>query len=1272
MLNGYCFRRLVKRKLAFWLLVLFASLPVMADDVTINESTFPDQTFRNYVVSNIAGGDYTLTDAEAQAVTSLTLSSQGITDLTGIKYFTNLTELNCRSNSIKSLDVSGLTSLQTLDCSYNSITSLDVSSNTNLTYLDCGRMTNASLTSLTLGELTGITTLRCMENSLTSLDVSKLTSLETLRAESNSLTSLDVSKCAGLTTLRAEKNKLLVLKINSSASITDFSVDDQSVGGTSTLYYNSGNWYMTLPTAVDKESINSAEIDGEGTITYDTNQGDDNQLYISLTTDQIDAFSDGSATVEYNYATGNSNYTLDASLTTTLSSDDDIIINDTNFPDDNFRSFIATTFSKEEGDTLNIAERLGLTELSAGNKGIADATGIALFPNLTKLEVYSNAIKSLDVSSNTKLTYLDCSRMTNASLTSLNLGSLTGITALRCMENSLTYLDVSYLTSLDTLRAESNHLTALNLSNNSKVGTTSGRSNINSQTYPTRTLKYDPDKDEYYIILPNYIESKVSSITFTINSKSYSCTAEEDGDDIRLVIPLTGEEANKLSTNDKTLEYSYPTGSKSGNLTTMSVSMTLVYPSTEIVALTTANFSDSILAAIKKYDADSTEWLSNTELITIDSLNISGEGSNVNLKGLSHLTNLRYLNCSNDSLATVSLGDSLKSNTYLETLICENCHLSALDVSANTNLETLDCYSNAIDTLLLPKSLIELNCESNQLTSLDSIIKITSLQSLYCGYNNLAENSTVDFSNMTSLKLLECQGNTLNKITLPSDTALTYLDCSENNLAKLDLSKDTCLTYLNCNTNQLDTLDVTVCPALTTLLARENKLTSIDLSNCTGLEALQLTTNKLTKLDLSNNAALTALTVSANQLDSLDLSPCTNLETVHCSSNKITYLNLGSSSAYTDINFSGNKVTTIDLSNCTKLEKLECQDNSLTSLTLLEGYVPDSIDAHGQRLQAKLYANSTDVYVVFPKGFDSEKVTDSKVNDEEATFTVNSESDGDCDVTVQSGLSGRVKFYKSEDEDGKTDTTGVKWQSMNNALTYNYKYSDNIDGEKFTTMDVKVSICAYTLITHPTYNYASICLPFPYEIADDTKAYTITSKSDELDSDGYTQLVLEEVTGVVPEKTPLIVRSGEGTDGAGNRIVFNMDTVTTPKPVGNNYLSGTLATYTIPTGTTIYAMGVGNSSKKFGFWKYTGTSLAGNLVYISEESMKTLLAGTSSKGFVFVFDDGTSTGIEAVNEESTDSETDGGLWYTIQGVVLPGKPTVSGLYIHNGRKVAIR
>jgi hypothetical protein len=77
-----------------------------------------------------------------------------------------LTSLTCATNSLTSLDVSGLTALTALVCLNNSLASLNVSGLTALTGLECS---HNSLASLNVSGLTALTSLTCSNNSLTSL-----------------------------------------------------------------------------------------------------------------------------------------------------------------------------------------------------------------------------------------------------------------------------------------------------------------------------------------------------------------------------------------------------------------------------------------------------------------------------------------------------------------------------------------------------------------------------------------------------------------------------------------------------------------------------------------------------------------------------------------------------------------------------------------------------------------------------------------------------------------------------------------------------------------------------------------------------------------------------------------------------------------------------------------------------------------------------------------------------------------------------------------------
>jgi len=124
-------------------------------------------------------------------------------------------------------------------------------------------------------------------------------------------------------------------------------------------------------------------------------------------------------------------------------------------------------------------------------------------------------------------------------------------------------------------------------------------------------------------------------------------------------------------------------------------------------------------------------------------------------------------------------------------------------------------------------ALIDLNCQSNQLTSLD-LSTNTALQHLHCDYNQL---TNLNVSNNTALTYLDCGGNLLTNLNVSNNTSLTYLYSHSNQLTSLDVSNNTALTYLHCTGNLLTNLDVSNNTALTYLYCTGNLLTNLDVRN---------------------------------------------------------------------------------------------------------------------------------------------------------------------------------------------------------------------------------------------------------------------------------------------------------------------------------------------------------------------------------------------------------------------------------------------------------
>ena len=127
-----------------------------------------------------------------------------------------ITELNCRSSKITSLDVSSLTALQELDCNTNKIPELNVQNLTKLQKLNCSRN---QLTALNVQGCTALQQLYCRSNQLADLDVSGLTELQELYCANNQLTTLNVRGLTALQELSCTENQLTALNVQGCASL---------------------------------------------------------------------------------------------------------------------------------------------------------------------------------------------------------------------------------------------------------------------------------------------------------------------------------------------------------------------------------------------------------------------------------------------------------------------------------------------------------------------------------------------------------------------------------------------------------------------------------------------------------------------------------------------------------------------------------------------------------------------------------------------------------------------------------------------------------------------------------------------------------------------------------------------------------------------------------------------------------------------------------------------------------------------------------------------
>lgn len=146
-------------------------------------------------------------------------------------------------------------------------------------------------------------------------------------------------------------------------------------------------------------------------------------------------------------------------------------INETNFPDAKFRSFVKEKLDKNKDNILDAMEIAAVKMIEANNMGIKSLEGVGFFTALETLKCWDNELTGLDLSKNTALKDLQCS---NSKLQSLDLSQNPNLTQLYCGENPLTTLDLSKNAKLKVLDCSGfanrrTKLTELDLSQNTAL-----------------------------------------------------------------------------------------------------------------------------------------------------------------------------------------------------------------------------------------------------------------------------------------------------------------------------------------------------------------------------------------------------------------------------------------------------------------------------------------------------------------------------------------------------------------------------------------------------------------------------------------------------------------------------------------------------------------------------------------------------------------------------------------------------------------------------------
>ena len=643
-----------------------------------------------------------------------------------------------------------------------------------------------------------------------------------------------------------------------------------------------------------------------------------------------------------------------------------LLINSSNFPNNNFRNALLTLYPK---GYLTTSQLQNLTSLNVSGKSISNLTGVDKLTYLKTLNCSSNSLTSLP-SLPSSLTTLDCH--SNQLISQLNVYNCSSLTTLNCSSNQLISLNLP--SSLQSLNCASNrfngtfsltgrsNLKTLDMSNNTSLTTLSCYSNaltsLNVSGCSSLTTLYC-----YNNALTSLSVSGCSALT-TLDCSSNSLTS----------LPTLPSSLRWLSCASNKFSGTFSLTGRS-NLKTLDVSSN---PS-----LTTLNCYSNALTT----------------------LNVSGCSALTTLD--CHSNQLTSLGTLPSSLQSVNCSSNKFSGTFTLT---GRSNLKTLNISNNPSLTTLNCNNNALTSLTTDgcSSLTTLDCSNNQLTSPGAIH--ASLQNINCSNNRLSGTSsltdhsnlkTLNISSNPSLTALYCQNNALTSLNVQNCSAMTTLQCHKNQLTSLNLTGCSALTSLSCNNNQLTSL-TNLPMSLQSLycgsnnfsgtfsLTSRSNLKTLDVSSNSYITTLNCYSNSLTTLNVSGCSALTTLNCGFNQLTSLDVSSLSNLTVLQCYYNKLTSLNVANKTKLTNVEAVNNQLTSLNVSGCTALQRLVCGQNKLSSLSVEGCNALRELNCYGNQIKESgmntlvnslctIPAGSSGDFLVLYPGLSSEGYTEGNV-----------------------------------------------------------------------------------------------------------------------------------------------------------------------------------------------------------------------------------------------------------------------------------------------------
>ncbi|WP_075341538.1 hypothetical protein [Tenacibaculum agarivorans] len=914
--------------------------------------------------------------ADIESLLTLDVSNSSISSLSGIEYFTSLTQLIANSNSLTAIDVSALVNLEELELAENQIDTIDLSKNPKLRIIDFfGNL----LTSLDLSQNTLLRRVFVDGNAITEIDLSLSTKLERLDVSNNSLTSLNI-KNGNNTSIRdfgATGNSSLscILVDNVAYAQTNFTNIDTGV------VFNTVNCdYTAIPDInfeAALEALGYDDFSGDGQVpsylisgvtslsVFNNNISDATGIEAFTALEELNIYSNSLTSLDVSNNSqlkhlrcqNNQIAALDVSSNTLLETlicdnnpftsldlSKNILLNDINISS----TFIRTIdVSKNTVLTVLTAENLGLLSIDLGSNPLLEEVSLidGAFVIINLKSTGNTAVVDMDLSGNTNLT---CVSVDDASYATTNWTDIDDASVYTTSACSLTYTsipDTAFETRLFDLGYD-------NINGDGQAPTAFIQSVTNLDLSGSTISDITGIKDFTSLEILTVSSNQIQTLDLSGNTVIKEIYAESTNIETVNVSNMTALEilhcnsANDLST--LTL-----TGATS--LKELSIF--------NITNLTSVDVStNTALEKITSYGS-SLANLNTTGAVSLKELQLYT--SKISSLDLSTNTALEIVNANSAPLTSINTNGA----TALEELYVYQTQITALDVSTNTALTTLHCYNVGGLTSLNVSgatALTDLQCQNTGITSLDVSTNIN-LETLYCQDNALTDlnlrngNNTLltDF-NLTNNSVSVCTlvdnviyANT-NFTNIDSNVTFTVTDCGytqipdpafEAALAFIDdIAEDgqvpsaraSGLTGLNFRSSVIS--DFTGLEDFVSITSFRysiaSNLTSIDFSGNPELTSISISNNSnLTTVNVTQNPLLETLDLWRNNISEIDLTQNPLLQEIFLDENgNLSTIDLSQNTALINVFLSSCSLTAIDLSNNHLLEQVYIEENNLTSI----------------------------------------------------------------------------------------------------------------------------------------------------------------------------------------------------------------------------------------------------------------------------------------------------------------------------------------------------